>query len=212
MKWNASEVEYLKIYNKKKTLNEFSKILNRTNNSIRMKLFYLGLSIEIESKSVVQCLHCDKSFKKFNANIKKTPNNFCSKSCAGTYNSLHKKHGTRRSKLEKYLEEQLILLYPELTILFNKKEIIGSELDIYVPDLNLAFELNGIFHYEPIFGKDKLEKIENNDQLKFKACIENKINLCIIDVSNQKGFSIANSKKYLDIIINIINESVNKSN
>lgn len=207
MHWTQLEVNHLLTYNKKKTVEEFSFDLNRSHNSIKMKLFTLGLSRELNSKSLVKCLQCSKEFEKYNANIKKTPNHFCSKSCAGIYHNLHKSYGTRRSKLEKYLEDQLTVLYPKLTILFNKKEIIGSELDIYIPILNLAFELNGIFHYEPIFGKDKLEKIENNDQLKFKACIENKINLCIIDVSNQKGFSVKSSKKYLDIIINIINES-----
>ena len=62
-----------------------------------------------------------------------------------------------------WLEEQLTSLYPKLDIHFNRKDTIGSELDIYIPSLNLAVELNGIFHYEPIFGKDKLSKIKTND-------------------------------------------------
>ena len=36
-----------------------------------------------------------------------------------------------RSKLEKWLEEQLIKMYPNLEIHFNRKDAINSELDIY---------------------------------------------------------------------------------
>ena len=76
---------------------------------------------------------------------------FCNHSCAATYNITHKTVGTRRSKLEVWLESQLRELYPNLTLLPNDKTAINSELDFYFPELKLAFELNGIFHYEPIY-------------------------------------------------------------
>lgn len=131
--------------------------------------------------------------------------NFCSHSCSATYNNTHKTHGTKRSKLEIWLEEQLTTLYSNLEIHFNRKDAINSELDIYIPSLSLAFELNGIFHYEPIYGKEKLEKIQNNDGRKFQACLENNIELCIIDTSSQIKFAEKSSIKFLDIIIKIIN-------
>jgi hypothetical protein len=124
------------------------------------------------------------------------------------YGNLHKKTGNRRSKLEKYLEIELLQLYPNLEILFNNKEIINSELDIYVPSLKFAIELNGIFHYEPIYGNDKLQQITNNDTRKFQACLENGIELCIIDVSGQTYFTIKSSEKYLTIIANIIDQKL----
>jgi len=133
-------------------------------------------------------------------------NNFCSLSCSAIYNNKNKKHGTRRSKLEVWLEKQLILLYPNLDIHFNRKDTIGSELDIYIPSINLAIELNGIFHYEPIFGNDKLNQIQENDISKSKACIDNEIDLCIIDTSGQKYFKPKTSQKYLNIIIKIFKE------
>jgi len=36
----------------------------------------------------VVCLKCSKEFKKANSDIKRSPNHFCSKSCAGSYNNV----------------------------------------------------------------------------------------------------------------------------
>ena len=79
-------------------------------------------------------------------------------------------------------------------------------MDIYIPSLKLAFELNGIFHYEPIYGEDKLAANINNDKRKVIACYEQGIELCIIDTSHQKRFTDKSSQPFLDIITNIINQ------
>lgn len=152
----------------------------------------------------VTCLQCNKTFLKRVCELKKTPNSFCNKSCAATYNNTHKTYGTRRSKLEAYLEEQLTDKYQGIEFDFNKKEAINSELDIYIPSLRLAFELNGIYHYEPIHGDKKLSQIQNNDSRKFQACLERGIELCIIDTSSLSYFKPANAKKYLDIVCTVI--------
>lgn len=138
----------------------------------------------------------------------KTKNFFCSKSCAATYNNTHKTKGNRVSKLEIYLQTKLQELYPSLSFLFNDKTTINSELDIYIPSLKLAFELNGIFHYEPVFGKDKLQQIQENDNNKFQKCIQNNISLCIIDTSSQKYFKEQTSQKFLNIITEIIDKNL----
>lgn len=155
----------------------------------------------------MKCSICSKTFLKLHKEIKKSKNHFCSRSCAATYNNQNKTYGIRRSKLEIWLEEHLIALYPNLEIHFNRKDTIGSELDIYIPSLKLAFELNGIFHYEPIFGNDKLQKIQENDSNKFQKCQEHGISLCIIDTSSQKYFKPKSSQKFLDIITEIIDKT-----
>lgn len=160
------------------------------------------------SSEYVYCKHCGTYFKKINSQNKrsKSGNHFCSQSCAAIYNNTHKTKGTRRSKLEQYLEHKLNELYPQLEILFNDKTAINSELDIYIPSLKLAFELNGIFHYEPIFGESKLNSIQQNDANKFQKCQEHGISLCIIDTSSQKYFKEQSSIKFLNIIKNIIDK------
>lgn len=156
------------------------------------------------TKKMVECKSCGQQFQKKQSELKKTPNSFCSNACSATYNNTHKKYGTRRSKLEAWLEQQLSSLYPALEFHFNRKDAINAELDIYIPSLKLAFELNGLFHYEPIFGPKKLAQIQTNDERKYQACIERGIELCLIDVSSFGYFKPEGAKKYLDGICEII--------
>jgi len=109
--------------------------------------------------------------------------------------------------LERWLEDRLTLIYPDLEFHFNRKEAIESELDIYIPSLKLAFELNGIFHYEPIHGNDKLDKIHANDHRKMLACAERDIELCVIDASSLKYFKEKRVMPYLEGIQNIIEQA-----
>jgi hypothetical protein len=168
-------------------------------------------SISQITKQTVVCTNCGITFEKIPSKIRKSINHFCSKSCAAAYNNTHKMKGNRRSKLEIYLEDRLKNLYPNLGMDFNKSNAINSELDIYIPSLKLAFELNGIFHYEPIYGDNKLKHIKNNDNRKFQACIERGIELCIIDTTQQKYFKEQTSQKFLNIIIKIIDQHFNTS-
>jgi hypothetical protein len=68
----------------------------------------------------------------------------------------------------------------------------------------VAFELNGIVHYEPIYGSDKLDGIQSNDLRKIFACAEEGISLCVIDVSSLKYFKENKAERFLNIILKII--------
>lgn len=159
---------------------------------------------------IAHCEHCGKEIEVKNYLYKKSKSKhfFCSKSCAAHYNNTHKNYGFTRSKLEIYLESKLNKLYPQIEILYNDRKAINSELDIFLPKYNLAFELNGIVHYEPIYGKDTFEYIQNRDKNKFQLCQENNISLCIIDTSSLKHFKEQRAEKYLNIITEIINQRI----
>lgn len=154
------------------------------------------------------CKQCSKTFRKYNNQCLKRPNHFCSSSCAATYNNQHKAKGTRVSKLECWLHEQLPLLYPSLEFHFNQKDAINSELDIYIPSLKLAFELNGIFHYEVIYGPEKLAQIQNNDSRKIQACLERGIEICTVDVGWIKRPKLEYHTKILSGITHLIDAKI----
>ena len=84
-----------------------------------------------------------------------------------------------------FLEHHLRAEFPNLNLRCNTSDPVGIELDFYFPDLQLAIELNGIVHYEPIYGREKLERVQNIDRLKAARCLEAGISLFIIDVSRE---------------------------
>ena len=160
----------------------------------------------LETGKIIQCTECGKPKYKNLKSLSLSGNNFCNSSCAASYNNKHKKFGIRRSKLEYHIEHKIQEEYPDLKFICNSKEAIGSELDFYFHSLNLAIELNGIFHYKPIYGIEKLNKIQKNDIKKLKASKKNGIELHIIDISNIKNLNEYHKNNTWKICNNIILE------
>ena len=150
-----------------------------------------------------ECAWCDKKVKRLlnQAKKSKTGNIFCNESCAASYNNRNKSTGTRSSKLEQWIAKELPKVFPNEKIIFNGKEAIGSELDIYFPERKIGVEINGIFHYEPIYGEEKLKKIQQNDKEKREKCRQRQIDLIEVDTRDQKYFTQKTSKKFLDKIV-----------
>jgi len=163
-----------------------------------------------QPRQTTKCNQCGKTISKHTCQIKRTKNHFCSCSCNSKWQNSHKTTGTTVSKLEKYLQEKLVNLYPNVEFLFNDRTAILSELDIYIPSLNLAFELNGIFHYEPIFGKEKLVRSQSNDNRKILACSEHNIELCVIDTTSMSYFKEKSAITFLSGIKEIIQSKIER--
>lgn len=176
-------------------------------NFCSQKCFNIHRNIE-RLETVIICLNCDKSFIRKNSEIKKSVNNFCSHSCAAIHYNKNKTNGCNRSKLEIWVEEKLNLYFPNMEFHFNRRDAIGIELDIYIPMLDIGIELNGIFHYKPIYGDIKFNKTKNTDKKKIKICLEKGISLLILDVSDQQKFTELTSINYLNKIIYFINSKI----
>ena len=105
---------------------------------------------------------------------------FCNRSCSVSYNNTQKRK-SRRSKCEILLFELLTQKYPQIEILPNDKTLFnGYEIDIAIPSLNLAIEWNGIVHFKPIYGQDKLDNIQTRDKEKQIIAERKKINFIVI--------------------------------
>ena len=147
------------------------------------------------------CLTCNSEVKRYASLMPKNGNVFCNNSCAAIWKNKNRDPTiTTRSKLEKWLEEQLKNMFTDLNILYNRTSEIGMELDIHVPSLNLAFEINGVFHYEDVFKNGLLVRRLELDAKKRQLCLDNNILLIEIDTREQKYFTENSSQKYLDII------------
>lgn len=72
---------------------------------------------------------------------------------------------------------------------FSQKNL---ELDMYNHEMKLAFEYNGIQHYEPIYGEQRLQVSLRNDQEKIQLCQQQGVTL--ITLKYAKNHS---SDKYL---------------
>jgi len=156
---------------------------------------------------MIRCPICDKEVYKLPSRIKEK--NFCSKSCSTIFYSPYKNIHSR-SKLEIWLEEKIKLEFPTIEIKFNDRKTIGAELDIFIPSLKLAIEINGIYHYEPIRGEDLLEKTKNRDTRKFQLCLQYGIELAIFDTSKMGTFNEKVGEPYFKLIRGIISRKLNR--
>lgn len=163
---------------------------------------------------VRECPVCSKEVRRTLSAVNRSKSKvvFCGLSCAAHQNNLNRPVGLRRSALEIWIESKLIERYPDLKIDFNRKNAIGSELDIYIPEFKLAFELNGFFHYFRIkknnYGSIILKRTKANDARKVKACNEARINLHVINTSRVGHFSFSKSNRILSKITKVIDKVI----
>lgn len=81
-------------------------------------------------------------------------------------------------------------MYPEYKTKrhHRPKWLEGLEIDIFIPELNLAFEYQGIQHYEPVShwgGLKQLEKQQKNDKRKKELCEKHGVDLIIVNYNEE---------------------------
>jgi len=158
------------------------------------------------------CISCGKPFSRNDDYDKRKRRRngikpCCSPHCAAKYaHQCRKIKG--RSTLEEWMEAELKRLYPALDIHYNNREVVGLEIDIYIPSLNLAFELNGIHHYKPIYGINNFTKSAFRDILKEHKCKTKHIDLYIVDCRHFSRLKANEDKKYLEEITRRIDEKL----
>ena len=146
-----------------------------------------------------KCTECLKHVVVNPSRIKKAKNIFCSLSCSAKHRNKNKNFGNIRSKMEIFIESKLKSTYPNIDVIFNDRTILnGLEIDFFFPSLKLAIELNGITHYEPIYGLDRLIRSQDSDKRKMILCYEKGIELAVIDISSIKYFKEKNGLKIFD--------------
>jgi len=158
-----------------------------------------------DEKYEVKCKFCGQKIVRRHSDL--SENNFCNKSHAAFFNSKIRK-GCRRSKAEILLFNLLVKEFPTIKFIPNDREMLnGYEVDIAVPEISLGIEWNGIIHFKPIYGQERLNNIQRKDAEKQKIAIENKINLIVIpDFSNNQKYT----EKCFSEIREIIKQLISK--
>jgi very-short-patch-repair endonuclease len=94
------------------------------------------------------------------------------------------------SKLEKFLLEKL--LADGYVVEFHKEQMLSNtklQVDLFLPTMNLAIEVDGPSHFSPIWGEETFKKNQKYDEKKNGLLIGKGLGL--IRIKQQKDFSTA---------------------
>ena len=112
------------------------------------------------------------------------------------------KHG---SKLEKFLLNRLI--NDGYRVDFHKEQLLSNtklHIDLFIPTMNLAIEVDGPSHFQPVWGDDALAKNKKYDVKKNGLLIGKGVKL--IRIRQTKDFSNARAILLYDKLINAIKQ------
>lgn len=105
------------------------------------------------------------------------------------------------SKTEKYLMCELTK--HGYLVEFHKRNLLTNErleVDLFLPKLGTAIEINGVSHYEPIHGEDSLKQKQSADASKYGLLISSKF--CVIVIKHiVKDVSDVYHRKLLALVI-----------
>ena len=147
------------------------------------------------TKKWITCSWCGKPFQQHLCIISRCKHNSpcCSRDCAA-------KLVYKESFIEKEFEDLIKPL--GLKYERNCRTIVSPmELDFWLPGIKYAVEINGICHYEPIYGEYVLEAQKARDRLKRRKCKQQGIKLRVVKPGNcSKGQHIKRFKRVVNEI------------
>ncbi len=148
-----------------------------------------------QKRHEVKCEYCNKMFIKKASDMRSTYH-FCSRSCSTKYQNSNKTKGFRRSKAEFLIESLIKNDFPNLNLISSDRNLLsnGLEIDIHLPDIKLAIELNGPIHFQPIYGKDKFDKTVENDARKISQLTNLGYGIIVVDISSLGYWKTAEPK------------------
>jgi very-short-patch-repair endonuclease len=116
------------------------------------------------------------------------------------------KHG---SKLEKYILSQLI--NNGYKVDFHKEQILSNtklQIDLFIPKLNVAIEVDGPSHFEPVWGEEALNRNIKYDNKKTGLLLGK--GAVLIRIKQLKDFSPTRAKIIWDNLKDVIQQIENK--
>ena len=114
------------------------------------------------------------------------------------------------SKLEKFILNGL--LHNGYKVDFHKEQFLSNtklQLDIFLPSHNIAIEVDGPSHFEPVWGQDALQRNQSYDSKKTGLLIGKGIKL--IRIKQCHDFSKARASIILSNIVSTIEKINNKT-
>jgi very-short-patch-repair endonuclease len=120
-------------------------------------------------------------------------------------NSAVREASKKGSKLELYLLDKL--LKDGYKVDFHKEQTLSNtklQIDLFLPTLNIAIEVDGLSHFEPVWGSETLKRNKKYDNKKTGLILGK--GLVLIRIKQLKDFSKARADViYKDLLNNIQN-------
>lgn len=120
-------------------------------------------------------------------------------------NSAVREASKKGSKLELYLLDKL--LKDGYKVDFHKEQTLSNtklQIDLFLPKLNIAIEVDGLSHFEPVWGSETLKRNKKYDNKKTGLILGR--GLVLIRIKQLKDFSRARADViYKDLLIQIQN-------
>lgn len=113
------------------------------------------------------------------------------------------------SKLEKFILNALIK--DGYKTEFHREQSLSNtklQIDIFLPELNIAIEVDGPSHHEPIWGEDSLNRNIKSDQKKTGLILGK--GLVLIRIKQTKDYSPTRAKSLYDELRSIIKDIINQ--